>query len=169
MIEQIATQKMHLLIKPLIGLRCCRKQIGYRRSLHLGFGKKIPNTGALAHKMRDWYSGEWEILTYESAWRVIKDGKIICASHDISALPDPDHPPDIDNAFRKIPFGRLISIQQKNKIDFKITFDSGISIELFAAASHGDEGDFIVIFCPWGKCLSVDLQGKWIYEDSVKK
>ena len=162
MIEQIATQKMHLLIKPLIGLRCCRKQIGYRRSLSLGFGKKIPNNEP---RTRDGFYGEWEIMTYESAWRVIKDGEIICASHDVTSSLTPDHPPDLDKAFQKIPFGRFLSIRQKNKWDFEIRFDSGISIELFAAASHGDKGDFIVIFCPWEKCLSVDLQGKWIYED----
>ena len=153
------------LIKPLFELRCCRKQIGYRRSLSMGFGEKIPNN---APKTRDGYYGEWEIMTYESAWRVIKDGKIICASHDATASLTPDHPPDIDQAFQKIPFGRVLSIRQKNKWDVEIKFDSGISLDLFAANSRGEDGDFFHIFCPWGKCLSINShsQGKWIYEDS---
>jgi hypothetical protein len=106
----ISNRKMRLLIAPLIGQRCCRKQIGYRRSLSMGFGRKIPNNNP---KTRDGYYGVWEIGTYESAWRVIKDGIIICASHDASASQTPENPPDIDNAFRKIVFGRLLAIRQK--------------------------------------------------------
>jgi hypothetical protein len=161
----ISTKKMRLLIQPLIGLRCCRKQIGYRRSLSVGFGKKIPHDNL---KARDRFYGEWEIMTYDSEWRVIRDGVILCASHDTTTSLDPNHPPDLDRAFQRIPFGRLSSIRKKNTWDMKITFDSGISIDLFGAASHGKDGDFFHIFCPWGKCISIDThsKGKWIYEDS---
>jgi len=163
-LEIISVNKMRMLIQPLIGLKTCRKQIGYRRSLSIGFGKRIPNP---SKKSRNKFYGEWEIMTYDSAWRVIKENKIICASHDASASLTPDDPPDIDKAFRKIQFGRLESIKRKNKWDLEVKFDSGIYIDFFAANSNGDGGNFFVIFCPENKniCIDVNDINNWIYED----
>jgi hypothetical protein len=128
----------------------------------MGFGKRIPNNNP---KTRDGYYGEWEIGTYESAWRVIQNGVIICASHDASDSPAPENPPDIDGVFRKINFENLVSIRQKTKWDFETKFDFGISLDLFGASSHAEDGEFFHIFCSERKCLSFDSDEGWFYED----
>lgn len=124
----------------------------------MGFGKKIPTNNS---KSRDGYYGEWEIGTYESAWRVIQSGKIICASHDASASLTPETPADIDQMFREITFGRLLSIQKKNTWDFVINFECGISIHLFGASSNADDGDFFHIFCPEKKIIAYEAGVGW--------
>jgi hypothetical protein len=161
----ISDRKMRKLIESLIGQRCCRKQIGYRRSLSVGFGEKVPNHNPKTHGN---YYGEWEIGAYESAWRIMQNGEIICASHDASSSLTPEDPPDIDKAFREINFGRLLSIRKRNEFDFEIKFDSGISIDLFGASSNADDGDFFHIFCPNKRVILFKAGVGWFVGPSDK-
>jgi hypothetical protein len=130
----------------------------------MGFGKRIQHNNP---KARDRYYGEWEVGTYESAWRVIRSGKIICASHDASDSNTPENPPDIDRTFRRINFGRLLSIQKINKWDFELKFDFDLSINLFGASSDKDD-EFFHIFFPENKCLVFESGEGWFYGDSDK-
>src|SRR6185369_4583727 len=67
-------------LKPIIGKRCCRQRVSEPRAIHIGLGEKIYHGNS---KLLDEYYGEWEIGTYYSAWRVLKEGRIICGSDDL--------------------------------------------------------------------------------------
>ena len=96
----------------LYGKPCCRKNVGERKSLSLGFGRKIYN----APKMRGpAFYGEWEIGTYSCAWRVIKDNIVICGSTD-----PVDSNVELDSMLNKIDFNCIIQISQYNSIDVHV-------------------------------------------------
>ena len=126
------------LIKPLLGKPNCRKQVGYRKSLSFGFGKKLPHSNP---KLRDAYYGEWEIGTYNCAWRILEDERIICGSNDPA-----DSVNEIDSVIQSIEFGCITSLQQPNSIDVRIVCENKLSIDFFSAIS--DEDEVFHIFCP---------------------
>jgi len=140
----LSSRSVQTLIEPLLGKLCCRKQVGYRESLSIGFGSKIPHQNRL--KSRDDYYGEWEIGTYNSAWRVIHRGKILCGSHDIV-----DSIKEHDAAFNRIELRRLVSVQQLTDMDIRLVFDLGITIDFLATTR--DEDEWFHIFCHQGKYI----------------
>src|SRR5215217_7845090 len=74
-------------------------------------------------KLRDRYYGEWEIGTYHSAWRVIRDRNILCASNNIV-----DSFGELDRALQVIDFGRITALEHPNGFDVHAQFDTGISL-----------------------------------------
>jgi len=142
--------KVKALIEPMLGKLCCRKRVWSFKSLALGFGKKIQHSG----KLVDDFYGEWEIQTYCYAWRLIKDGKILCGSGDAV-----DHVNELTAVLKCVKFGRIISLEQLTALDVRIGFDTGISIDFLAAVSDEDEG--ITIFCPDNKCVKFTVGNGW--------
>ena len=93
------------------------------KSLSLGFGE---------------VSGEkdyrtWEFGTYRCAWRVVRNGEVLCGSQDPADLAE------LNTVLGGIELGRLASLEQVNGIDTRVDFDNGVSIDFLATFSDDDE------------------------------
>jgi hypothetical protein len=152
-------RKIKALIQPMLGKLCCKKRVWSFKSLSLGFGKKVYHDNKL--KLVDAFYGEWEIRTYSYAWRVIKNGKILCGSGDAV-----DHVNELTAVLKRIKFGRIISLEQLTNLDVRVAFDTGIAVDLLAAVSDEDEG--ITIFCPDNKCIQFTVGNGWKIKSSNK-
>jgi hypothetical protein len=143
-------RKVKALIKPMLGKLCCKKRVWSFKSLTLGFGKKVYH----GKKLVDDFYGEWEIQTYCYAWRVIKNGKILCGSRDAV-----DHVDELTAVLKRIKFGRIILLEKLTNFDVRIVFDTGIAVDFLAAVSDKDEG--LVIFCPEHKVIEFTVGSGW--------
>ena len=113
-----------------MGKRCCRKRVGHRRSLSLGFGEKILHSNP---KAVDNFYGEWEIGTYTSAWRVVSKGQILCGSMNLV-----DSIEELDQEIQNIFLGSVVSIEVTSLFDIRVSFDDGVFID-FIFVSTDDE------------------------------
>ena len=144
------------LLSPAIGKRVCRIRVGAYRSLTLGVGKRIFHHDP---KRTDAYKGEWEFIAYYSAWRIIRNGRIIAGKGDAE-----DDYSAFTKKLRSIRFGTLASISQPSSIDLRLTFSSGITLDMFGTTS--DDAAFVDIFLPGNRALCLQPKGKWTIEDS---
>lgn len=155
-INPVLNHLVQALIDPISGKPCCRKQVGFRKSLSIGFGAKVIHQNP---KTRDKYYGEWEIGTFNSAWRVIRAGKILCASND-----PVDSIKELDAAINQIDFSNFVSVQQLTDVDVRVLFDHDMVIDFLAAASDDDE--MFHIFCPERKYLEFTIRKGWTIGES---
>jgi hypothetical protein len=144
------------LIKPLIGQSICRKQVGFRRSLSIGFGNKISHSN---QKTRDDYYGEWEIGTYNCAWRIVKDKKVLCGSHDPA-----DSIKEIDSSLQRIELGCILSLDRRGQADFYFQLENNMAIEFFFATS--EENEVMHVFCPSNRYLEFIVDQGWQMKNS---
>ena len=135
----------------LIGQPCCRQRVGQFRSISLGFGEKVLHG---SQNRADHYYGAWELGSYRSAWRIIRDKVILCGSGDLV-----DSLEELDEKLQHIEFDSIKQIEQISELDFCIYFYNGISIEFFAVSSDDDE--IFHLFCPDGSSLAYSLEGQW--------
>jgi len=145
-------RKAKALIKPMLGKVCCKKRVWSFKSLTLGFGKKVRH--GHGEKLVDVFYGEWEIRTYSYAWRVIKNGKIVCGSGDAV-----DHVNELTAVLKRIKFGRIISLEHLTNLDVRVAFDTGIAVDFLAAVSDVDEG--LYIFCPENTMVTFTIGSGW--------
>ncbi len=91
------------IIMPIIGQPCCRIQMHQDRSMSIGFGRKIPH-----HKPRerDAFFGEWEIGTFQSAWRIMEGKKILFGSQDLVLDEE-----GFSAAVESVKFGKIVSVE----------------------------------------------------------
>jgi hypothetical protein len=143
-------RKVKASIEPMIGKLCCNKRVWTFKSLALGFGKKIYH----GKKLVDDFYGEWEIRTYCYAWRVIKDGRIVCGSSDAV-----DHVNELTAILKRVKFGRIISLEQLTGFDVRVGFDTGIMVDFLGTVRDEDEG--ISIFCPEHKTIEFRAGSGW--------
>ena len=142
--------KVREISEQLIGAHCWRRQVGRGRSLSLGFGGKIRSTSQLSDKTY----GEWEAGTYRCAWRVTKDGAVICGSQDsVTSIEE------LNAAVDAIELGRFASLIQLTAIDVRIQFDSGFAVEFLSTLSDGDE--CFHVFCPKNVYVEFSSKGSW--------
>jgi len=99
------------------------------RSLSLGFGAE-GRTSELAKKT----CREWEIGTYYSAWRVVRDGIVLCGSQDAVDSID-----ELNVALGRVELGRFVSLRQPSDLDVRIEFDNGIVVDILSTISDEDE------------------------------
>jgi hypothetical protein len=135
----------------MMGKLCCNKRVWSFKSLALGFGKKVHHGNK---KLVDNFYGEWEIRTYCYAWRVVKNGKILCGSKDAVDSVD-----ELNAVLKRIKFGHFISLEQLTNFDVRVAFDTGIAVDFLAAVSDEDEG--LVIFCPENKTIKFTVGNGW--------
>lgn len=140
-------------IDGLIGKACCRQRLGRMRSLSIGFGVKIPHGKS---RLVDDFYGEWEIGTYSAAWRVIKDGNILCGSQDVV-----DELSELEERFRQIQLGRIDAIHMVSKFDIRIDFDDGAHIDFLGASREDVDDEMFHIFCPSGLYVEYSIRGGW--------
>lgn len=145
-------------IKLIIGRPCCRKQVGSMRSLSLGFGNKVPQSNP---RVKTTFYGEWELGTYNGAWRISCQGKISCASNDpVESIGE------LDSALNDIQLGSVIAIGHLTSFDVRVELEPGIFIDFLAATSDDDE--CFHIFCPNDMYVEFSTQRGWSLGKSNK-
>lgn len=145
-------------IRSMFGKACCRQRVWRERSLGLGFGEKVYHGNA---RLIDTFYGEWEIGTFYSAWRVVKNNTILCGSTDTVDSLD-----ELDSLLKQIDFGHIQSIIQPSKFDIRAEFDTGIAVEFLTTTSDGDES--FHIFCPKNLIVTFSVQEGWVLGRSDK-
>lgn len=155
----LSSHYVQAFINPMLGKPCCRKQVGFRKGLHIGLGAKVYQKNL---RGRDVYYGEWEIGSYNSAWRIIQSGKILCGSHDAV-----DSIEELDARVNQVELGCISSIQQLTDLDIRVVFTLGIMIDFLAATSDDDDDSFD-IFCPHNKYIEFVVRKGWTVGDSDK-
>jgi hypothetical protein len=120
------------------------------RSLSLGFGTEARSTVKINEKVYR----EWEIGTYCGAWRVLREGVVLCGSQDAV-----DSIADLNLALGRVNFGRFISLQQFTDLDIRVEFDNGVAVDFLATTSDDDES--FHMFCPENRFIKFSVQGGW--------
>ena len=143
-------------LSDIVGKKCCRQRVGEYKSLTLGFGEKIPH---FRKKAYDTFSGEWEIGTYCSAWRIIEKNKLICGSMD-----PVDSLEELDVKLSGIEFGRVLNIEMMSEFDIRLVLDNEIVIEFLCATDYDDE--VIFIFGPNHLYVQYTLNEGWRFGKS---
>jgi hypothetical protein len=138
------------LIDQIVGKHCSRTKVGRMRSLSLGFGAEIRSPLKLSEQVHS----EWEIGTYYSAWRVIREGIVLCGSQDVV-----DSTEELNLALAQIDLGRFASLRQFGDIDVRIEFDGGIAVDFLATTS--DDDHCFHIFCPGKRYIEFSVRGGW--------
>lgn len=146
------------LLKPMFGKPCCRKQVGSMKSLSIGFGNKIQHGNP---KLKDDYYGEWELGTYNSAWRVMDKRRILCGIHD-----PVDSIEELNGALNRIELGSITSLEHYRNLDVRVELDNNIIIDFLAATSDDDE--LFHIFCPGDKYVEFTVERGWTLGESEK-
>jgi hypothetical protein len=118
--------------EPLIGQPCCRRRVGRAsKSLSLGFGRVIPHTNP---KLPDAFYGEWEIGSYYAAWRIVREGRILCGSQDAVDSPD-----ELQASLEKIQLGSFISVSESRDFDVRVNLDGAVCVDFLGTISDDDE------------------------------
>ena len=145
------TPEILLAVQPLLGKATCRQRVGQGRTLSLGFGEKIFHGNP---KLADPFYGEWEIGTYNAAWRFIRAGKIVIGSQDVF-----DSVADFNMALQKLPMGSVAKIDQLTNTELRLSLSDGASVEFICASSDKDE--MFHIFAPEKQCIEYRCVGGW--------
>jgi hypothetical protein len=135
------------IIDEVINLRCVRQAIGNSTSLSLGFGKKDKHASTEGYR-------EWEIGTYSSNWRVIKNKEIICG-----CLDDVETNDELDAKLKTINFGSIRSVSQNEVGDVSISFDNLVLVEFLCLSDEDDE--MFHIFCPNSEYIEYNPRSGW--------
>lgn len=135
----------------LLGKLCCRQRLGRGRSLSIGFGGKVHHD---RKNLVDDYYGEWEVGTYNAAWRVVDGDVILCGSQEVV-----DTLSELEERFRCIKLGRIDSISMNSKFDIWIVFEDGKRVEILGLASDDDE--IFHIFSPNGLYVTYSILDGW--------
>ena len=107
----------------------------------------------------DEFYGEWEVGTYNCAWRIIKDNEILIGSTDVANTIE-----ELDGKLNNIYFGRIVSIGQPSPVDVRIETSSRICVDFLATTSKIDE--YFHIFCPNNIYIDLSKNGKWTVDRS---
>jgi hypothetical protein len=134
-------------ITGIINLRCVSQNVGNSTSLSLGFGETESEVNGRSYR-------EWELGTYSSNWRVIRNNKVICASLD-----DVESNEELDLKLKSINLGVLESISQTEVGDVTVTFDSSLLIEFLCISTEDDE--MFHIFCPNSEYIEFNPCSGW--------
>jgi hypothetical protein len=134
----------------LENLPCCRVDINRYKNLNIGLGEKVRNE---CMNSRVEYYGEWEIGTYNAAWRILKNGKFISGSKQ--QFDDTN----IETQKIKLLFNeKFISIIELNEYDIRLIFSGNLIIDFFSC-SNDDE--FLHILNVDGNFWVLEFPNKW--------
>jgi hypothetical protein len=145
-------------INQLLGQQCCRKKVGFSKSLSLGFGTKVFHNNP---RLNDNFYGEWELGTYNSSWRIIDGQKILLGSTDKF-----DDFEEFNRRLDQIELGIIKTIDCMQNIDIQISFNNGLIVVFFATTSDNDE--YFHIFCPNHIHIELAPKGIWTKSKSNK-
>ena len=133
----------------ILNQNLCRIDFRKDKSLFLGIGNRIYSTAE--NRCVSFY-GEWEIGTYNSSWRIIKDNKICLASEsDI-----------VKESYKEIVIDKIITLLQIQEItpfDLRFIFSDGLIIDFFNC--YCDEDEMIHVLKNDGTWWEKDFCGIW--------
>lgn len=115
----------------LIGKRCCRQRVGRWRSLSVGFGEKVPHS---KKTKADTFYGEWELGSYSSAWRIVREGRVICGSSDVVNSTE-----ELDDMLQAIALGCVVDVLSPSPLDIRVQLESEVFIDFLCTSSDNDE------------------------------
>lgn len=141
-------------LAPMFGLTICRRRVGRSRSLSIGVGSQLPHGRT---DLSDTYYGEWELGTYCGAWRLVRDGQVICGSSDLV-----DSITDLDDRLQTVLLPiRLTGLEMLSPLDIRIIFDDGICIDILPASTDTQDDELVHIFGPDSLFLQFSLHSGW--------
>ena len=115
----------HLLV--LNDQHCTLQRVGSDRSLFIGFGRVAMSTNGIPH-------GICELGTYRGTWRLIQDGKVLLGRED-----PVDSARELNERLCAIKLGQFKSLRHLSNFDLRITFSSGLHLDILCAFSDCDE------------------------------
>jgi hypothetical protein len=133
-----ATQILRCELVKLLGKPCSSKSVGEYRSLTLGFGEQIKKSSTRSGVS---ICSEWELGTYNSAWRIISNGRILCGN-----MTPVDTNQELDDELAKIALGKIVDIKMLSMFDVRLDLDNEISIDFLSVANY--EGESFFVFGP---------------------
>lgn len=133
-------------LKPLIGLRCLKADIGLSCTLRISF--EIPATSTEIDPP--------EVQTFDSAWRIVKDSAVLAGRSDCV-----DWEQGIESALAEVTGQRLVAIDIPpwGPADVRFTFGSApVTVEYLEIS----EQDTAWTAClPDGSLIGIDAGGAW--------
>lgn len=137
------------IIEELKGEPCTRREVGERKSLSLGFGNLEEVTG----RPRKRAYRKWELGTYDSTWRLVQNGAVLCGSDDSETSNE------LDLILENVELGGFASLRQSNDLDIRIELDNGVAVDILPAFREDD--DCFHIFCPEDRYIGFSVRGGW--------
>ena len=114
------------LLQKLVGQPCTLRRVGGDRSLFIGFGY-VETTTTKPH-------ASTEIGTYDCAWRVSQDGKVLCGRDDAV-----DDVSELEERLSRIDIGTFAAVSALSEFDIRIQFSTGVSLDILCTISDDDE------------------------------
>ncbi len=144
-IELVSTKAKRLLDE-LVGKSCTLQRVGSDRSLFLGFGeidraRTVPHAGT-------------EIGTYDCAWRICQNGKVICGRND-----PVDDVKELQEMLSSVDLGEFRSISLISEYDVRIQFSTGKTVDVLCTVSGDDE--VVHVFFPENEVLVFQPEHGW--------
>ncbi|MCP4097095.1 MAG: hypothetical protein GY748_12730 [Planctomycetaceae bacterium] len=143
---KVIPEKAKLLLEELRGRSCTLQRIGSDKSLFIGIGE-IDTSGTKPH-------AEIEFGTYDCAWRVAREGKVICGSDDAV-----DEVLELENCFSAVVLGDFMALQQLSEFDVRLAFSTGVVVDIMCTISDDDE--VIHVFFPRKEVLTFQPETGW--------
>jgi hypothetical protein len=123
------------------------QRIDSDRNIFIGFGTVSINKFKVPH-------GAWEIGSYRSSWRVVRNGKIVCGSQDADESFE-----ELHAKLNNIKFGAFIGVRNISLFDIRFSFSDDVSLEFLGSFSDDDEA--LHIFSPNNIVCTHTLSGEW--------
>jgi len=136
----------------IIGKSCCRQRVGDYRYFSAGFGKQVPNEKASKNVVP--FYGEWEIGSYTSTWRIIRDGNVVCSGRDLVDSDD-----ELNKRLQGITLGTVVAVEMLSKFEVRVSLDNGILLDFICLS--GDYDEVFHVFAPEHIFIRYSLMNGW--------
>ena len=111
----------------LLGKKICRISYWRDKCLQIGLGEKSLRK---ARSKGVSFYGQWEIVTYNASWRIIRDGKILIASQSEDL---------VEKEIVSLPVFELEKIIELTKYDVSFIFSNNFEVDFFNCFTEDDE------------------------------
>ncbi|MGH9475361.1 MAG: hypothetical protein ACRD1C_03400 [Terriglobales bacterium] len=138
-----------LALAAIVGKTCWRKRAGEFGSLSLGFGAKLLEPTSLGPREY----GEWEVGSYNAAWRVTANDDVLCGSEDASLNRD-----RANEVLASLELGSAISWEATANA-IRLNFDMGRAVEFLRVNSSQEE--WFHVFAPGDAYFELSGAGIW--------
>ena len=143
-------KKISELLKKLVGQPCCRQRVNPANinMLSLGFGNKIYHKKL--NKVDNYY-GEWELGTYNSAWRLVQNGQLLIGSSNKYN--------SLDTILQRINLGNFVGIDVDG-VNISIILDNKVRLDFFPLMN---DSEAFHIFLPQHNYIEFSPETGWVF------